>query len=69
MEFLIAFAILFLIVLVTELTRSSRKETITDIDINIVSVKKCPSCAERIKADTVVCRYCGSFVCYFWFKS
>ncbi|PKN17714.1 MAG: hypothetical protein CVU71_14890 [Deltaproteobacteria bacterium HGW-Deltaproteobacteria-6] len=69
MEFLIAFAILLLVALIAGLASSKRKETIAGIDANIVSVKECPSCAKTIMADTVVCKYCGTFVCYFWFKS
>jgi len=29
----------------------------------------CPNCSEVNDTNTAVCKHCGTFVCYFWYKT
>jgi len=34
----------------------------------IALTNNCPRCGQEIDTNTAVCKHCGAFVCYFWYK-
>ena len=75
MEYFIFIGVLFFIVLAIEMTEARQKVTCGANGQNSVNpkttalTKKCPNCSKEIDTNTAVCKCCGSFVCYFWYKS
>jgi len=70
------FLLIFIIVLAIEMTDARQKKIAfstydpnTFNHKNITLTKKCPGCGEEIATDTAVCKHCGAFVCYFWYRS
>lgn len=74
MEYFIFIGVMFLIVLTIEIACARQKVTCGANDPNTVNPRttaitnKCPNCTEEIDTNTAVCKHCGSFVCYFWYK-
>lgn len=68
------FILIFLVVLAIEISCARQKVTCGANGQNTVNPRttaltnKCPHCSEEIDTNTAVCKHCGSFVCYFWYK-
>ena len=75
MEYFIFIGVMFLIVLTIEMTDTRQKKITCSINgpksfnpkITALT-NKCPNCSEEINTNTAVCKHCGAFVCYFWYK-
>ena len=52
-------ALLFIVALIHSLLISKRPENKSEADLKEEGLKKCPYCAEYIKAEAKVCRFCG----------
>lgn len=52
-------ALLFIVALIHSLLISNRPENKSEADLKEEGLKKCPYCAEYIKAEAKVCRFCG----------
>jgi len=69
------FILIFLVVLIIEITYARQKVTWGANGQNTVNPRttaltnKCPNCSQEIDTNTAVCKHCGAFVCYFWYKS
>jgi hypothetical protein len=61
MIYVIAFSLIFLVVIIIELT-DSREEKVEGSAPNAMVPKKCPCCAGEIEADAMKCRSCGAFI-------
>ena len=68
------FILIFLVVLTIEIACARQKSA---CDANgpkslnprtIALTNKCPNCSDEINTNTAVCKHCGAFVCYFWYK-
>ncbi len=68
------FILIFLVVLTIEIACARHKVTCGANGPNTVNPRttaltnKCPNCSEEINTNTAVCKHCGAFVCYFWYK-
>lgn len=51
--------LLFVIALIHSLVISKRPEKKSESDLKEEGLKKCPYCAEYIKEEAKVCRFCG----------
>lgn len=51
--------LLFIVALIHSLLISKRSEIKSEADLKEEGLKKCPYCAEYIKAEAKVCRFCG----------
>ncbi len=69
------FIFIFLVVLAIEISCARQKVTCsangpkTFNPKTIALTDNCPNCRVEITTNTAVCKHCGSFVCYFWYKS
>jgi len=68
------FILIFLVVLTIEVSCARHKVTYrangpkSFNPKTIALTDNCPNCSEEIDTNTAVCKHCGSFVCYFWYK-
>lgn len=68
------FILIFLVILTIEITCARQKITYSANGPNTVNPRttaltnKCPNCSEEIATNTAVCKHCGAFVCYLWYK-
>ena len=69
------FILIFLVVLAIEISCARQKvaySTNGPKSFNpktIALTDNCPNCRVEIATNTAVCKHCGAFVCYFWYKS
>jgi len=74
-EYFIFIGVMFLIVLAIEISCVRQKIAYSangpkSFNPKITALtNKCPNCSKEIETNTAVCKHCGSFVCYFWYKS
>jgi len=68
------FILMFLVVLTIEIAGARQKVTYSTNGPKSFNPKtialtdNCPNCSQEIAIDTAVCKHCGAFVYYFWYK-
>ena len=68
------FILIFLVVLAIEIAYARQKVTYSTNGPKSFNPKtialtdNCPNCSQEIATDTAVCKHCGAFVYYFWYK-
>jgi len=68
------FILIFLVVLAIEISCARQKIKHSANDAKSFSPKitaltnHCPNCSKENDTNTAVCKHCGAFVCYFWYK-
>ena len=68
------FILIFLVVLTIEISCARHKIAYSvngpkSFNPKITALtNKCPNCSEEIDTNSAVCKHCGAFVCYFWYK-
>jgi len=69
------FILIFLVVLAIEISCARQKKIAYSANgpksfnpKTIALTDNCPNCRVEIDTNTAVCKHCGSFVCYFWYK-
>jgi hypothetical protein len=68
------FVVIFLVVLAIEISCARQKIAYSANGPKSFNPKtialtdNCPNCRVEIDTNTAVCKHCGSFVCYFWYK-
>lgn len=69
------FILIFLVVLAIEISCARQKIAYSAKGQKSFNPKitattnKCPNCSKESDTNTAVWKHCGSFVCYFWYKS
>jgi len=69
------FILIFLVVLAIEISYARQKVAYSTNGPKSFNPKitattnKCPNCSKEIDTNTAVCKHCGAFVCYFWYRS